>query len=264
MSPQEAQGFAASFVLDPVAFQGEWRKRTAALPHIPSGYTPPRVEALSADGLAHEAQLRRHPNFAAIYPAVDFKMVELGKLLAYQHWMDTDVSDGVHGAGAGPAPTEAEILPRCLPLDIIPTSHMLWQASGHPDRTSVSIYSHNNTLGFDVGIDQATSQVRLVVRAGANLMMAQEHAGRFVLANGYHRAWWLRSKGVEMVPLAVMRVSADQLNRPGYVPLGILLGNTPPTIDHFLDDAVSATVDVRAMLRVVRVTAETLLVPRLL
>lgn len=264
LSPQEAQGFAQSFVLDVPTFQAEWRARTASLPTLPTGYTAPRIEDLPPAGVAHVQQLTAKQNFAAIYPAAEFKLIELGKLLAYQHWMDTDVSDGVHGAGTASVPTDDEVLSRCLPLDIIPASRNFWNAVPMAEGVSLSVYSHNNTLAFEFAADQATNEVRIVIHAGANLMLVQEHAGRYVLANGYHRAWWLRSRGVEMVPVVLTHVGPEHLNRPGLIPYPVLMGDRPPTVDHFLNEAVSLTVDVRAMLRVVRISAETLLVPRLL
>ena len=72
--------------------------------------------------MAHVERLRANPLFPRLYSNVDFKMIELGRLIAFQHWMDTDVSDENHGAGIeGMRPTRQQVLDKCLP------------ARNHPD-----------------------------------------------------------------------------------------------------------------------------------
>lgn len=101
MTEIEARGFATSFVLTPDAFGAAWRACAEARSKLPAvAYQPPRIEDLSAAAKAHAAQIQALPIFPRIYPSADFKLVELGRLIAFQHWMDTDVSDGVHGAGS--------------------------------------------------------------------------------------------------------------------------------------------------------------------
>lgn len=95
-----------------------------------------------------------------------------------------------------------------------------------------------------------------------NLMLVRECAGRYVLANGYHRAWLLRSRGVEMAPAVVVSVSPGDIG--GGIHPSVLLGPRPPLVDDFLDDSLSLSVDVRAMLRMVKVSAEISHVPRLI
>lgn len=269
MSQAEAAGFANGFAIDPKDFLAQWSARVGARPKIPAGYTAPRVEPLTPDAAAHVSALLAVPAFSAFYAsagaALEFKNVELGRLLAFQHWMDTDVSDGVHGGGTSTTPTAAQILEKCLPPGVVPNALMRWQPQQFPDRTSVTVYSHNNTLGYNMGIDEGNGLVQFLVHAAPNLMLVKEHAGRYVLANGYHRAWWLRSKGVEMVPVALLHVPArEQLTQPGAVQAADLLSDRPPIVDHFLSDEFAVMVDVRSMLRVVRITAEVSFVPRLL
>jgi hypothetical protein len=107
--------------------------------------------------------------------------------------------------------------------------------------------------------------VQLTLGSNANLMLVREFGGRYVLAQGYHRAWLLRSRGVEMVPVVVIHVPTPMdLTAPGFIQLPHLLSNRPPTVDDFFNDEVSVDVDVRAMMSTVKITIESSPAPRLL
>lgn len=261
MTPQEAQGFAGTYTLDPEAFMPKWQALAEARSRLEPRYTPPLVGELPPEAIAHTVKVSSHPAFQAIYPNAQFKMLELRKLVAFQHWVDADVSDGIHGAGSAVRPTEAELLSLCLPPDFIPPTKMQWQVNG----PNVMVTSFNNTLSvMGTQVNPPTGQVMLSIGAGANLMLVREHAGRFVLANGYHRAWWLLQRGVEMVPVAVLHVERDALSQPGAVNTEVLLGDRPPLLEDFLDDTVATTHEVRAMMRVVKITSEVLTIPRVI
>lgn len=261
MTQQEAQGFAGTFTLDPNQFLAVWQARALQRAQLSGGYSAPKVEDLPSSASAHILQLVGNAVFQQLYPSAEFKMIELGKLIAFQHWMDTDVSNGVHAGGAQTRPDDNEILTKCLPAEIIPPSKTQWQGN----HGSVTVSSLNNTLGFyGPQVDAAKGEVRFGVGAGANLMLVRECEGRYVLANGYHRAWWLRRSGVELVPVVVKHVGRGELTQPGAIPIDVLMGSRPPLFDDFLDDSLSCTVEVRSMMRVVKITAEVLVVPRLL
>jgi hypothetical protein len=97
-------------------------------------------------------------------------------------------------------------------------------------------------------------------------MLVREHAGRYVLMNGYHRAWLLKSKGVSMVPVVIApAASQKELDLgSGFIPVSELMGPRPPVIDDFSDSSLSLDVEVRATLKSVKVTCEVLDVPRML
>lgn len=262
MSQHEAQGFAGSFPLDPRSFLEEWDKRTEKRATLPTGYTAPRIEAMPLTTIEHTVKLSANPAFQQVYGNAEFAMVELGKLIAFQHWMDTDVSDSVHGEGAKSRPRDEEVLVKCLPPDLIPPTRMRWQHSG---QGQIMVFSLNNTLSFHgPQFNPQTSEIRFGVSPGFNLMLVREHGGRYVLANGYHRAWWLRSCGVEMVPVVLKHVQRNDMSSPGMVSVDQIFSDRPPLFDDFLDETVAMTVDVRSMMRVVKISAEVLVVPRLL
>ena len=262
MSQEEANGYAAASTLDPFAFVAAWQ-RQAATP-LATSYVPPALEPLPPEAAAHVASLRAVPLFAATYgPQSEIKMVELGKLIACQMWVDTDVSGTILAAGMHSAPTFDELLNTCLPLSVIPPA----QYRVYPVPNGLVAYSMNNSFyAQGPGLNLATGQITLALTGGANLMLVREHAGRYVLANGYHRAWLLRTRGVERVPAVVVPVATPEavLLGEGFFKAGVLFGPRPPVINDFLDDGLSTTVEVRSMLKAVKVTVETLLIPRLL
>jgi hypothetical protein len=269
MTPQEAAGFAESFAIDKATFLQGWQVRALTRNTLtPQSYVAPRVEDVPSAGAAHIAAIQGHGIFMnpdlreRLYPRSEFRMIELGRLIAFQHWMDTDVSDRVHGDGSGDTPDLARMLDKCLPVDVIPKAHMVW----HQNASGVSVYSMNNALGvIGGGIDKNNNTVTFAVGAAPNLMLVREHGGRYVLVNGYHRAWWLRSRGVVMAPVIVAHPDTkNDLSQPGAIHLDVLTGDRPPLVDDFLDETLSLTTQVRSMLKAVKISAEVTLIPRIL
>lgn len=266
MSPEEANAFASFLVLDGQGFLNAWQQQRAALPQpLPPSLPALRIEQLPPAATAHVTAVQAAQLFAPIYGVggFEFKMVELGKLIACQTWVDTHVSGGVLGAGMQAAPTFDEILNTCLPLSVIPPTRTFTQRLPN----GLIAYSMNNTLTVQgPGFDQNTGQITFALGAGANLLLVREHAGRYVLANGYHRAWLLRSRGVTMVPAIITPVASQQQVVPGegFFKPDLLFGPRPPIVDDMLDSTFSIDVEVRAVLKAVKVTAELLFVPRLL
>lgn len=265
MSEGEAIGFANKFTLDPPAFMQAWSTHRTARPSMVRGYVLPRIEDIAAgtDVDAHVAQIRNNPLFPLTYrQSPEFKLVELGKLIAMSHWVDTDISEAVHGSGVDVASEAQRILGTCLPLEIISPVRTVWQQMSK----GVLVHTLDNT--FDVQgmfVDCVNGQVRFLVSPGANLMLVREYEGRYILANGYHRAWLLRSRGVTMVPVVIQKPPTRQeAVPPGMIAPDIILGPHPPLVDDFLSDEMSLSVTVRSMVRTLKITAEVSVVPRLI
>jgi hypothetical protein len=266
MSEPEAQAFALQ-TLDPAAFLSAWAALSGGAERQTQSYTPPRVEPLSARGEAHSAPIRALPMFAGTYgSAAEIKMIELEKLIACQFSIDTHVSDGVHGPSLASAPPEDQILNACLPSGIVAPARALWHVT---DGQSVVVTTPD--LTFDVArgfplANPASGQVGFILSPGANLMLVRQLGPVFVLQNGYHRAWTLRARGVEMVPVVVVPVSdpSELTLGPGFFQPPLLMKSRPPLVGDFTDDALATTVEVRAMMRVVKITVERLQIPRMI
>ena len=266
MSPEIVMGFASGIlVLDPASFHSAWQLQQAALPKpFPPAVANPKVEPMPAAAATHVQALKASPLFALNYGAtVDIQMIELGNVLACQYWVDTHVSGGVHGAGMQATPSLDELLNTALPLSIIPPVNLMTMSTPN----GMVAYSMNNTLRVEgPGFDQTTGRVTFAIGLGPNLLLIREHAGRYVLMNGYHRAWLLRSKKVTMVPAVIAHVAdpKDLDLGPGFVSASVLMGPRPPTVDDFFNNSVSMDVDVRATLKAVKITAEVSDIPRML
>jgi hypothetical protein len=90
MSPSEAQSYASQ-ALDPPAFIAAWRAHqgNAAALATTEQYVPPRIEALSAKAQEHAALLQSNAIFQSQYgPNAEIRMIELGRLLAFQWHVD--------------------------------------------------------------------------------------------------------------------------------------------------------------------------------
>jgi hypothetical protein len=86
-------------------------------------------------------------------------------------------------------------------------------------------------LGFGVGLTPSFLQV---ARA----------AGRYVLRDGYHRAYGFLTRGINRVPTFVRDFGphADLGLPAGLLPRSVFLGDRPPTVADFLADTVSVDV----------------------
>ncbi len=70
-----------------------------------------------------------------------------------------------------------------------------------------------------------------------------EFRGRYVLRDGYHRAYRLLAAGVVRVPVFVRRFGEeDSLFRSGMLPEAIYCGERPPTLADYHDDTVAGDV----------------------
>jgi hypothetical protein len=272
MSPNEAANYSAQ-TLDPLSFLVAWQGQAGAAAALPQEYAPAKLDALSSRGQRHSSLITANPIFKAVYgPTAKIQMVELGRLIAFQWHVDSVVSDAVHGATLTATPSEEDVLNTCLPPEIVGPAPTLWQGiQKRPGNAIGSVVASSTDLTFDMANgfpqwDASTGQIAIVLSSNSNLMLVRQHGDRLALANGYHRAAALRARGVEMAPAVVVQVASTAaiVPGPGFFQEPIVTSARPPLVDDFQNDALALTVDVRAMMKVVRVTVESLLVPRML
>jgi hypothetical protein len=94
-------------------------------------------------------------------------------------------------------------------------------------------------LGFTVAIEASLMQVALA-------------GDRAVLRDGYHRAVALLARGITRVPALVRR--ADVVDG-AELPANVLLGDRPPLLPDYLNDAVAADVELPATQKVIVIQA---------
>jgi hypothetical protein len=90
-----------------------------------------------------------------------------------------------------------------------------------------------NVFGFMVAIAPSFLQVAL-------------YRNRYLLRDGYHRAFGLLSRGITLVPAFVKEFATyDELRLPaGMLAQDSFLGDRPPTLTDYLDDSVSAEISI--------------------
>jgi hypothetical protein len=94
-------------------------------------------------------------------------------------------------------------------------------------------------FGFTVGVLPSFLQVA-------------RHHGRYVLRDGYHRAFGLLARGITEAPAFVRDFGVGQLGiSEGLFPTDVYLSERPPFLSDFLEDDVSADVAVPAVQKMV-------------
>jgi hypothetical protein len=85
-----------------------------------------------------------------------------------------------------------------------------------------------------------------------SFLQVARHHGRYVLRDGYHRAYGLLARGITSAPALVRDFGVGALGTgPGLFATDIYLGDRPPLLRDFLDDEVAADVDVPAVQKMI-------------
>jgi len=200
---------------------------------------------------------RGYGNLVDSFGDVEFGMVEIGPLLAFQFHVSTDRSDALVPAVPGPMSPErlAEI---CLP------NH---DESFSPQVATDShgVVVHSESLNLRVvrsgifqpqnGGDDVVAGVYLGM--GCPLLHVAEFQGRFYLRNGFHRVYALQEAGVSEVPCAIVRATRFEdtgaLGNPETFSREKLESDSAPTCWHYADER-SYPVAIRQFWRVITVS----------
>jgi hypothetical protein len=132
-----------------------------------------------------------------------------------------------------PAPTTAP-----LPM-VFDETRNIWMVSGvNPNLRIIGRFQAEAqgmpALGFLIGVLPSFVQVA-------------RHHGRYVLRDGYHRCYGLLRRGVTRAPVFFRDIGVGELGLgPGLLTSDVYLGDRPPRLVDFLDDEVSADVEVPA------------------
>lgn len=181
---------------------------------------------------------------------VDFCLVEIDPLLAYQVHVDHDRSQ-THGNGIPQNPTLQQQLDVCLPTIQTSEPLQIHQAPGAMMITSRSLnvrtlwqgYANSGFLGIHVGM--ALPFVHVV-----------RFNGRCYLHNGFHRAVALRARGVTHIPCIFREVSTAMdagIQAAGAFDQNLLESVNPPTLLHFTSGRTT-DVNLKSFHRVLHVT----------
>jgi hypothetical protein len=89
-----------------------------------------------------------------------------------------------------------------------------------------------------------------------SFLQVARHHGRYVLRDGYHRAFGLLARGITRAPAFIRDFGVGALGTDaGLFTTDVYLGKRPPLLRDFLDDEVAADVDVPAVQKMIVVQA---------
>jgi hypothetical protein len=130
-----------------------------------------------------------------------------------------------------------------------PTKNTWIFSSSNPNLRVVGNFHGNvppgqNGFGFVVGVASSFLQVA-------------RYGNRYILRDGYHRAFGFLSRGIARVPAFVREVARyEELGFPaGMLPLDSFLGDRPPTLRDYLDEDVSAEIQIPVTQKMVLIQA---------
>jgi hypothetical protein len=196
----------------------------------------------------HVAALRRQA------PGADFfnegwkvGIVELARLCAFQTHIHTDerVHDIDHIDPNDLVAIAGVTLPMAVPVDVpiqFDAARNAWILAG----PNLNLRLVSNFKGQFQGSMPGATGFGFVVAVVPSLMQVACIDGRYVLRDGYHRACALLRHGITHAPAFVRDfASVEELGAPTAVmlPREAFLGDRPPVVADYLDDAVAGDVD---------------------
>lgn len=220
--------------------EAQWRSAREKLKSRLVNAGSPRIADLPSAAEPHVAQLRaRYPDD---FDGMDVKLVEIDPLLAMQFTI-IPARCAKHFSFDG-APNEDQLLHACLPAE--PPIEEI-EIVDAPGSVMIRAKSTVNLQVFDEGEFEKTIAGRSHRFAGLQYGLSSHFVhvvrfrGRCFLHNGYHRAYGLRKRGVEMMPcifrdvgtpeaVGVKRDAQGNLLTFG---MDLLESANPPTIAHF-------------------------------
>jgi hypothetical protein len=181
-------------------------------------------------------------------------IVDLGMVAAFQPSVFTDTT-AERVAGVDPADLRsiaevslpiADAAPVAMAYDPVKQAYII--TSPHPNLRVIGnvngpLPDGTPTFGFALGVTPPFMQV-----AGFQ--------GRYVLRDGYHRAFGLLGRGITHVPAYVREFdTTENLAPPGMLPYGAWLGDRPPLLCDYHDDRVAESVSLPAQHRLIVIQA---------
>ncbi len=183
------------------------------------------------------------------------RLIDLTKVCAVQPNIFTDhaearvegtVADDLSSLAWVTLPLPGQIQ---LPTQFDPTK-MTWMFSSPNPNLRV--------LGqFSAPLEEGLLGFGFVVGVSQSFLQVAKFRGRWLLRDGYHRAFGLLSRGISIVPAFVREFEPFQELGlpPGMLPPAAYLGDRPPVLSDYLDDSVAASVSLPAFQKMIVVQA---------
>lgn len=180
------------------------------------------------------------------------QIVDLPRVCAFQPWIFTDSAaervkdikhDDLAGIAAISLPADSPEPPR-VQFDQGRQAYMV--LSPNPNLRIVGPF------GSPVPEQPGATALGFIVRALPSLMNVIRFRDRYILRDGYHRALGLLDRGITQVPVFVRTMETiEQVALPGMLPQDAYLGERPPLLRDYRDDAVARDVRLPAFQRMI-------------
>jgi hypothetical protein len=110
---------------------------------------------------------------------------------------------------------------------------------------------------YQTSVGPGTIALGFSLRHFGSFLQAVRYRDRYILRDGYHRAVALLERGISVVPALVKEFdSIDRHFRKNMLPSEAYLGRHAPLLPDYLDDDVSAGVDLPSMRRLIMIQAQ--------
>jgi hypothetical protein len=242
-----------------VALRAIWQAARAQLGAPTANAGNPGVHPIPAAQQPHVDQVRQVPWVTALlqmHPGADFRMVDIGPLLAWQQTVDLARCDHHCGQAQAP-PTVDDVFRICLPTTLDAVAPQVLPAPG-----ALLIKARNGNLritGWGGFTDKLTGANIAGIRLGISpsLVHVVRYNGKHYLHNGYHRTVALMRAGAPQVACLVRDASTPQdvgiKDDGGTFKVSQLEGPNPPTLAHYADGRACA-VSLRTTSRIIHVS----------
>ena len=194
-----------------------------------------------------------------------FKLVEVDKLVCVQKYVDLDHIERI-SKGLDLNSMEAAI-------DFCLTERFSPQDFDLTEEKSANLYAVH-VEGSDLRVfksarqtDEQASCITVSFQVGWRPAQIQvvHLEDRYILRNGYHRAYLAKSQGVGMIPCVLIEgqnySDLDNEGQPVFFAEGQIMSERPPMFSDFFSDAISPLVKMRAMGKVIVLQPEEYALP---
>jgi len=213
------------------------------------------VRPLPPELAAHAARLARSEQSAVfLSEGWSIQMVDLRRVCALQPTLQSEHAvERVLAVDAGSVESIAAVtLPESSVNQRTPVQYdearKTWLLNGGNANLRL-----DGPFAGDVGGRKA---VGFFVALGSSFVQVARHHGRYVLRDGYHRCFGLLARGIPVVPACVKDFGAANLGvSAAMFQPEVYLGERPPVLADFLDDAVAADVKVPIVQKLIVVQA---------
>lgn len=252
-------------------YREQWMRAREAVPEI----EPFRADDVQLEGLPDdpdvEAHIEEYTDKDVFQEAMDdvpndewsFMRVPIDVLVAFQPQVTTTAYEQIPSWNDDPL----GVLEYCFQTEAstLQMTTVEEAQNGNFIRAALTSRSPNfHIAGLGVDSGGAGTDIRVPVKPKPNFVQVVQFKDRYILKNGYHRAFQLMRAGEEYVPALVREVGSYEETggaKPGFFSPQIVMADRPPVLPDFMSGA-AVTMETPATNTVIEVTATKKQIPR--